>query len=128
MITAELAGSALPNTVAALQLSHQYKQTVAQKPPVRRCADAHNRGVLHLKTELDGSQNMVVTVQDSGTGIDPENIERMFNQFFTTKTQGMGMGLAICRSIIEAHNGRLWAEAGAHQGSLFRISLPIEYP
>jgi signal transduction histidine kinase len=81
--------------------------------------------LLHLKTELDGSQNIVVTVQDFGTGIDPENIERIFNRLFTTKTQGMGMGLAICRSIIEAHNGRLWAEAGTDQGSLFRISLPI---
>jgi PAS domain S-box-containing protein len=81
--------------------------------------------VLHLKTELDGSQNVVVTVQDSGTGIDPENIERIFNRFFSTKTQGMGMGLAICRSIIETHNGRLWAEAGVDHGSLFRISLPI---
>jgi PAS domain S-box-containing protein len=84
-----------------------------------------NSRVLHLKTELDGSRNIVVTVQDSGMGIDPENIERIFNRFFTTKTQGMGMGLTICRSIIEAHNGRLWAEAGLHQGSLFRISLPM---
>jgi signal transduction histidine kinase len=84
--------------------------------------------VLHLKTEFDSSQNIVVTVEDSGTGIDPENIERIFNRFFTTKTQGMGMGLAICRSIIEAHNGRLWAEAGVDQGSLFRISLPIGSP
>jgi PAS domain S-box-containing protein len=84
--------------------------------------------VLHLKTEFDSSQNIVVTVEDSGTGIDPENIERIFNRFFITKTQGMGMGLAICRSIIEAHNGRLWAEAGVDQGSLFRISLPIGSP
>jgi PAS domain S-box-containing protein len=80
--------------------------------------------VLHLKTELNGSQDIVVTVEDTGTGIDSKNIERIFNRFFTTKTQGMGMGLAICRSIIETHNGRLWAEAGVHQGSLFRISLP----
>jgi PAS domain S-box-containing protein len=86
---------------------------------------AEGSRVLHLKTELDGSQNVVVTVQDSGSGIDPENIERIFDRLFTTKTQGMGMGLAICRSIIEAHNGRLWAEAGVPQGSLFRISLPI---
>jgi signal transduction histidine kinase len=83
---------------------------------------AESSRVLHLKTELDGSQNVVVTVQDSGTGIDPE---RIFDRLFTTKTQGMGMGLAICRSIVEAHNGRLWAEAGVAQGSLFRISLPI---
>jgi PAS domain S-box-containing protein len=82
--------------------------------------------VLHLKTELNDSQSIVVTVQDSGTGIDPKNIERIFNRFFTTKTQGMGMGLAICRSIVEAHNGRLWAEAEVHQGSLFRISLPVD--
>jgi len=81
--------------------------------------------VLHLKTEVDGFQNIVVTVQDSGTGIDAENVERIFDRFFTTKTQGMGMGLAICRSIIEAHNGRLWAEAGLEHGSLLRISLPI---
>jgi PAS domain S-box-containing protein len=81
--------------------------------------------VLHLKTEVDGSQNIVITVQDSGMGIDPENVERIFDRFFTTKTQGMGMGLAICRSIIEAHNGRLWAEAGLEHGSLLRISLPI---
>jgi signal transduction histidine kinase len=80
--------------------------------------------VLHLKTELDGSQNIIVAVQDSGTGIDRENIERVFERFFTTKTQGMGMGLTICRSIIESHNGRLWAEAGLGQGSVFWISLP----
>jgi len=80
--------------------------------------------VLHLKTELDGSQNIMVAVQDSGTGIDRENIERVFERFFTTKTQGMGMGLTICRSIIESHNGRLWAEAGLGQGSVFWILLP----
>ena len=81
--------------------------------------------VLHLKTELDGARNILITVEDSGPGIDPNNIERIFGRFFTTKTEGMGMGLAICRSIIEAHNGRLWAEAGDDQGSIFRISLPV---
>jgi PAS domain S-box-containing protein len=84
--------------------------------------------VLHLKTELDGARNILVTVEDSGLGIDPNNVERIFDRFFTTKAQGMGMGLAICRSIIEAHNGRLWAEAGDDQGSIFRISLPVAYP
>jgi signal transduction histidine kinase len=84
--------------------------------------------VLHLKTKLNGARNILVTVRDSGPGIDPNNIERIFDRFFTTKTQGMGMGLAICRSIIEAHNGRLWAEAGDDQGSTFRFSLPVAYP
>jgi PAS domain S-box-containing protein len=81
--------------------------------------------VLHLKTELDGARNILITVEDSGPGIDPNIIERIFGRFFTTKTEGMGMGLAICRSIIEAHNGRLWAEARDDQGSIFRISLPV---
>lgn len=81
--------------------------------------------VLHLKTELDGARNILITVEDSGPGIEPNNIERIFGRFFTTKTEGMGMGLAICRSIIEGHNGRLWAEAGDDQGSIFRISLPV---
>ena len=85
--------------------------------------DANSR-LLRLKTERDESQNIVVAVRDSGPGIDPQNIKRIFDHFFTTKTQGTGMGLAICRSIIEAHNGRLWAEAGVDQGSLFRVSLP----
>ena len=81
--------------------------------------------VLHLKTELDGARNILITVEDSGPGIDPNIIERIFGRFFTTKAEGMGMGLAICRAIIEAHNGRLWAEAGDDQGSIFRISLPV---
>jgi len=80
--------------------------------------------LLHIETEFDGSQNIILTVQDSGAGIDPENVERIFDRFFTTKTNGKGMGLTICRSIIEAHNGRLWLEPGIHQGSLFRFSLP----
>jgi PAS domain S-box-containing protein len=80
--------------------------------------------LLHLRTERDGSQNVVISIQDSGPGIDPRNIARIFDRFFTTKLHGTGMGLAICRLIIEAHNGRLWAEAGAHKGSILRISLP----
>ncbi len=75
---------------------------------------ADSSRALHIKTELDGPQNIVVSMQEIGTGIGPENIERIFNRFFTPMTQGMGMGLAMCRSIIEAHNGRLWAEAGVH--------------
>jgi PAS domain S-box-containing protein len=83
-----------------------------------------NSRVLHLKTERDEAQNILISVQDSGSGIDPGNIKRIFERFFSTKPHGMGMGLAICRSIIEAHDGRLWAEAGVPQGSIFRISLP----
>jgi PAS domain S-box-containing protein len=68
-----------------------------------------------------------VTVQDSGMGLDPRNIDHIFDTFFTTKPNGMGMGLSICRSIIEAHRGRLWASRDpAVQGATFRFSLPAE--
>jgi PAS domain S-box-containing protein len=68
---------------------------------------------------------MEVTVQDSGIGFDPRNIDHVFDTFFTTKPNGMGMGLSICRSIIEAHRGRLWASLDpAVQGATFRFSLP----
>ena len=61
---------------------------------------------------------------DSGSGIDPNNIEKIFKAFFTTKSRGMGMGLAICRSIIEANGGRLWASSAAPYGSIFYLVLP----
>jgi signal transduction histidine kinase len=63
-----------------------------------------------------------------GAGIDPKDIERIFEPFFTTKAQGMGMGLSICRSIIEAHGGRLWASSGIDCGSVFNVQLPSFRP
>jgi signal transduction histidine kinase len=71
---------------------------------------------------------VLLSVEDSGTGIAPEDVDRIFESFFTTKSQGMGMGLSICRSIIEAHDGRLWASSGVHHGSVFNISLPASDP
>ena len=65
-----------------------------------------------------------MSVQDSGTGVDPKNIERIFDPFFTTKADGMGIGLAICRMIVEAHGGRLSASPAVSHGSVFRIVLP----
>jgi signal transduction histidine kinase len=63
-------------------------------------------------------------VRDSGPGIDPEHLERVFDAFYTTKSSGVGMGLSICRSIIDAHGGRLWAEANSPRGTVFQFILP----
>jgi signal transduction histidine kinase len=80
---------------------------------------------LSISTERTQTKGVLVAVRDSGPGIDPENLERVFEAFYTTKSNGVGMGLAICRSIIEAHGGRLWADANQPRGAVFRFTLPI---
>jgi PAS domain S-box-containing protein len=69
--------------------------------------------------------DIVVSVRDTGPGIEPANIERVFAAFFTTKSSGLGLGLSICRSIIEAHGGRLWVIQGAPRGAVFQFTLPV---
>jgi C4-dicarboxylate-specific signal transduction histidine kinase len=81
--------------------------------------------VLRIRTEEQPPSNIVVLVQDSGVGLDPEHSSRMFEAFYTTKVEGVGMGLTISRSIIEAHGGRLWAIANDGPGSTFCFTLPI---
>src|SRR5262249_20610543 len=79
---------------------------------------------LVVKSEREGSGRVQIIVEDSGTGIEPQHIEKIFDSFFTTKGEGMGMGLSICRSIIESHGGRLWASAGRSTGAVFQFTLP----
>src|SRR3984957_9623252 len=78
---------------------------------------------LLISTRQD-HKGVVVAVHDSGPGIDPEQLDRIFNSFYTTKPSGTGMGLAICRSIIDAHGGRLWAEANEPRGTILRFTVP----
>ena len=72
-----------------------------------------------------GVGGIVVTVRDSGPGLSPESVERLFDAFYTTKADGMGMGLSICRSIVEAHGGRIWASREFGQGATFQFTLPL---
>jgi len=79
---------------------------------------------LRIRSARQDPNQVLVTVADSGTGIDPQIIRRIFEPFYTTKPQGIGMGLAISRSIIEAHSGRLWAEPRTDQGASLQFTLP----
>jgi signal transduction histidine kinase len=80
--------------------------------------------VLRFTSRLSDSNGVELIVSDTGTGVDPKNAERIFDPFFTTKPNGMGMGLAICRSIIESHGGTLSLSHALPHGSAFRLSLP----
>jgi len=82
--------------------------------------------VILIKTKLGESREIHVAVEDSGSGIDQKDMDRIFSSFFTTKMDGMGMGLSICRSIIESHGGRLWATPRQPRGTIFRFTLPAE--
>ena len=78
---------------------------------------------LSIMTEQEQT-GVLVAVGDSGPGIDAGNLERVFEPFYTTKTSGVGMGLSICRSIIEGHGGQLWAGANKPRGTVFQFTLP----
>jgi signal transduction histidine kinase len=80
--------------------------------------------VLDIRSKLGQTNEVIIAVKDSGPGIDPKDVDRIFDPFFTTKSQGMGMGLSICRSIIEAHHGQLSASPGITRGAVFQIALP----
>jgi signal transduction histidine kinase len=82
------------------------------------------RRELVIRSRQDETRQVLVAVTDSGVGISAENADRLFNAFFTTKSGGMGMGLSICRSIIEAHDGRLWTTSDVPFGATFRFTLP----
>jgi C4-dicarboxylate-specific signal transduction histidine kinase len=85
---------------------------------------AEGKRQLHISTENTGSQGVRVAVRDSGPGLSGENFQRVFEPFYTTKPNGMGMGLSICRSIIEHHGGRLWVTSHEPQGALFQFTIP----
>jgi signal transduction histidine kinase len=79
---------------------------------------------LAISTQNIDQDRVQVTVEDSGTGLDPNTISRIFEPFFTTKSSGMGMGLSISRSIVQNHDGRLWATANDGPGISFHFTLP----
>jgi signal transduction histidine kinase len=79
---------------------------------------------LQISTQANRSGGVLVSFRDSGPGIPPESLKRLFDPFYTTKPGGMGMGLSICRSIIEGHGGQIWATSSGQQGAAFNFTLP----
>jgi len=84
-----------------------------------------DRRQICVRTRLGGDGLVELSVIDSGQGIAPDKLPHLFDPFYTTKANGMGMGLSIAHTIIEAHHGRIWAENNASGGAVFRIALPI---
>ena len=81
---------------------------------------------LLISTQKTESEGVLIAVRDSGSGLAPESADRLFESFYTTKPGGLGLGLSICRSIIEAHQGRLWASASIPRGAIFQFTLPTQ--
>jgi signal transduction histidine kinase len=82
--------------------------------------------MLCVKSDIHAGGGVKVSVADTGTGFDLQDIDRMFNPLYTTKSGGMGMGLSICRSIIEAHDGRIWVTPNKPRGAVFQFILPAD--
>src|SRR5262249_12305632 len=81
--------------------------------------------ILRLRSETIETGECIVAIEDSGPGIEPETLKRIFEPFFTSKSKGMGMGLSVCRSIVEAHGGRLWVAGNTPRGAVFQFVLPV---
>ena len=80
--------------------------------------------ILQVRTEHNGGEAISITIEDTGPGIDPKKSDHIFDTFFTTKPHGMGLGLAICRMIVERHSGELSVSSADPHGAIFQIKLP----
>jgi signal transduction histidine kinase len=86
--------------------------------------DAEGLRELTIQSGQDGNGQVLISVSDTGVGLPPRQADKIFNSFFTTKSQGTGMGLPISRSIVESHGGRLWAADNSPRGAIFHFTLP----
>jgi C4-dicarboxylate-specific signal transduction histidine kinase len=124
-IRTELAADLPPATGDRIQLQQVIMNLTLNGIEAMSSVDDRPR-LLVIQSESKASNEIVVAVSDSGVGIDPRDQKRLFDAFFTTKAQGMGMGLSISHSIIESHGGRLWASTNGDHGATFQFMLPVE--
>ena len=121
-VQTRLADALLPVQGDRVQLQQVVLNLILNAVEAMGSVEAGARELL-IRTEHDDA-GVLVVVRDSGPGIDPTHLKRVFEPFYTTKSGGTGMGLSICRSIIDAHGGRLWAEANRPRGTVFQFTLP----
>jgi len=95
---------------------------------IHAMAAKDNPRILSVKTVAHEGNGVMIAIADTGTGIDAQHIDQIFNPLFTTKADGLGMGLSICRAIIESHEGRLWVTPNTPSGSVFQFTLPADNP
>jgi len=121
-IRTDFADDVLPVSGDGVQLQQVVLNLVLNAIEAMSTVSERPRELL-VRTRSIGDQ-VQVTVEDSGPGLDPNGMEKMFDPFYTTKASGMGMGLSICRSIVQSHGGRLWATAKDGPGTIFHVTLP----
>jgi C4-dicarboxylate-specific signal transduction histidine kinase len=122
-VQTRLAEGLLPVHGDRVQLQQVVLNLILNAVEAMGSVEARERDLL-ISTEPNQTGGVLLAVRDSGPGIDPEHLERVFEPFYTTKSSGVGMGLSICRSIIDAHGGRLWADVNEPRGAAFRFTLP----
>ena len=122
-VRTELANELLRVPANLIQLRQVIMNLVTNAVDVMQAVADRDR-VLRIKTEIYERSHLIITVEDSGAGIDPKNLDSIFEPFFTTKSDRMGMGLPICWSIIANHGGRMAVAHGQPHGSIFQVFLP----
>jgi signal transduction histidine kinase len=117
----------LVNAIEAMTgVSEGPRELWVSSQKVTAIPDEANEGKFASESSAGAARtHVLIAVRDSGAGLDPSALNRLFDAFYTTKSQGLGMGLLISRSIVEAHGGQLWAKANAPRGALFQFTLPI---
>jgi signal transduction histidine kinase len=123
ILRSEFADDIPPVTGDRVQLQQVVLNLLKNASDAMRSVDDRPRH-LQIKTERDPDDQVRITVQDAGVGLDPQAMDRLFQAFYTTKNDGMGIGLSVSRSIIERHHGRLWAEPNDGPGATFSFSIP----
>jgi signal transduction histidine kinase len=125
LLQLELADDIPTVTGDRVQLQQVILNLVRNASDAMAAVDDRPRQLL-IRTEEDGDGDRVrVSVRDAGVGVDPQNLTKLLDAFYTTKSDGMGIGLSVSRSIIERHHGRLWAEPNDGPGATFLFSIPV---